>query len=766
MGHFILPNTPSRADAALQCASLGWQVLPLHELVGDGCSCGRSECSRPGKHPRTRHGLKDATGDPVTVGEWWRRWPNANIGILTGVGFDVLDLDGEDGLAWLAEMEAIHGPLPAGLRAKTGRGGLHIFLKPIGHGNAAHIDGRKVDFRGRGGYVVVAPSVTVATYQWIGDPSTSPIPDAPEWLFALLRKRETARPTIEGTIPQGARNETLFQMARGMAASGAGEDVIFTALKAIRDQHTDPGDAPVDDDELLTLARQGIKYQRPLEQPADDDAAIPDDAALAVDGRGKALEPPAAEAFDGVLGEIVRLHEGHTTASKVALLGSAIAVAGALIPGRLQYHGWQATSVYVAVVADTGGGKGTALAFIGAAMAAALGDWDDRRLDGVNSGEALIRDLSVRRHGITDRKTGTKPVEPVGPCATVLIEEELASLFTRGRRDGSTLDTEVRKAFDGSTLATSKSESRATVKPPYYLTAIGHITRSELAQTIASISLTNGSANRWLWLPVEPVDVVADGKFPSIPVSLVKRLHEAHRWASDNHAIGVSVTPEAKALADKYRAFLLGLPGSNGLTARLHVIALRIGLIHALANGDRSLTARWVRSGVALTEYARSGLASVFGRMTGTPEADLLARRLQAAGRLNGREQRAVIFDPVKRQAAADRLQVLGLATIETKSTPRGGRPSHYLVWTGLTNGSARFEPEVRGVGGVGAAIPYSNDDIEKAEAADISTNLDPALNPASRTYHQPFTNPFVTPTNQRSTTPIWENRRTFGAPR
>jgi hypothetical protein len=765
VGTFHFPNTPSRADAALRCASFGWQVLPLHELVEDGCSCGRSSCPSPGKHPRTPHGLNDATSDPVIVAKWWRRWSNANIGLRTGIGFDVLDLDGDDGLAWLAEMEAIHGPLPAGLRAKTGRGGLHIFLKRTGHGNAAHIDGRKVDFRGTGGYVVVAPSVTVAPYEWIGDPSVSPIPEAPERLLVLLRKPEAVPPTIEGTIPQGSRNEMLFQMARGLAASGAAEEVILTALRAIRDQHTDPGDDPVGDDELLSLARQGIKYQRTLGQPGDDEAAAPDDAALAVDGRDEALEPPDPEAFDGLLGEIVRLHEGHTTASPVALLATAVAVTGALIPGRVQYHGWQTSSVYVAIVADTGGGKGTALDFIGEAMAAALGDWDDRRLDGVNSGEALIRDLSVRQHGTTDRKTSTTPAEPFVPCAAILIEEELASLFARGRREGSTLDTEVRKAFDGRTLSTGKSESRATVRAPYYLTAIGHITDRELQHAIASISLTNGSANRWLWLPVSAVDGVADGEFPAIPGSVVKRLGEAYRWASSNHAAGVRLTPGAKALADGYRAFLVRLPGSHDLTVRLHIIALRIALIHALVNGERGLTARWVRSGVALTEYARSGLASVFGRMTGTPEADLLARRLQAAGRLNGREQRAVIFDPVKRQAAADRLQSLRVAVVERTSGPRGGRPSHYLVWTGLTSGSARFEPEVRGVGGVGAAIPHSDDDGENAESADLSTNLDPALDSASRTYHQPSTNPLVTPTNQRPAS-LWEIRRTLGGTR
>ena len=742
-------DSTDRLASALAYATVrGWPVFPLHNLLPDGqCSCGDPKCKKPGKHPRTAHGFKDATTDQAQIVRWWTDWPDANIGLPTGINFDVLDLDGEDGRAWLTEMEELHGPLLDGLRARSGGGGMHIYLKPTGHGNAAFLEGRRVDFRGKGGYIIAAPSATVAPYEWIGDPVSAQIPEAPEWFLAVLSKPEAEQPTIRGTIPVGGRNQTLFNMARGMAGSNAGEDIIFTALKAIRDQHADAGDEPVQDAELHDLARQGVKYRPRLRPPGDVDAA-PDDSALAVDGRDGALEPPAPEAFDGLLGEFVRLHEGHTTASPVALLGSAIAVAGALIPGRLQYHGWQTTSVYTAIVAPTGGGKYTALSFIGEAFTSALGDWHDLRIDGLNSGEALIRDLSAKRHGIKNRRSGTLTVEPVDPCTAVLVEEELASLFTRGRRDGSTLDTELRKAFDGIMLSTGKSESRATVTPPYYLTAIGHITQAELRQTIASVSLTNGSANRWIWLPVEAVDVVADGRFPAIPASLVKRLHEAQLWASENHATGVSLTPEAKDLADEYRAFLMGLPGSHDLTVRLHVIALRIGLIHALANGERSLTAPWMRSGVALTEYARSGLASVFGRMTGTPEADLLARRLQAAGRLTGREQKAAIYDSVKRQAAADRLQVLGLAAVDVKSGPKGGRPANYLVWTGMTSGSTRFTPEVRGVGGVGVASRPADDDDRGLSDAEVTTNPRSDHEYASPTNHQPPHNTAGTTSN------------------
>ena len=78
--------------AALAYARLGYRVLPLDHPVstnvsqGRGmlCSCGDPACGAVGKHPLTVHGLKDATSDPARLDAWWQRWPQANIGLVTG----------------------------------------------------------------------------------------------------------------------------------------------------------------------------------------------------------------------------------------------------------------------------------------------------------------------------------------------------------------------------------------------------------------------------------------------------------------------------------------------------------------------------------------------------------------------------------------------------------------------------------------------------------------------------------------------------------
>ena len=94
-------------SSALRYAERGWHVIPVHSVKGGGCSCGKADCPSPAKHPRTPHGLKDASLDIATIESWWSRWPDANIGIVTGAGSGivVLDIDprhgGDESLAQL-----------------------------------------------------------------------------------------------------------------------------------------------------------------------------------------------------------------------------------------------------------------------------------------------------------------------------------------------------------------------------------------------------------------------------------------------------------------------------------------------------------------------------------------------------------------------------------------------------------------------------------------------------------------------------------------
>ena len=154
--------------SALTYAELGIPVFPLHS-PGDGpsgCDCRRRDCGRDAaKHPRTVHGLKDATTDEATIRRWWGLWPRANIGAVTGAvsGLLVLDVDprhgGDDTLECLV---AQHGQLPPTWRSRTPGGGWHLFLRyPDGldiRNSASTVLGTGLDVRATGGYVILPPS--------------------------------------------------------------------------------------------------------------------------------------------------------------------------------------------------------------------------------------------------------------------------------------------------------------------------------------------------------------------------------------------------------------------------------------------------------------------------------------------------------------------------------------------------------------------------------------------------------------------------------
>jgi hypothetical protein len=59
------------------------------------------------KQPLTDHGFKDATRNLEQISEWWSRWPDALVGVPTGVasGLLVVDID-PDGAKWYGEHSA------------------------------------------------------------------------------------------------------------------------------------------------------------------------------------------------------------------------------------------------------------------------------------------------------------------------------------------------------------------------------------------------------------------------------------------------------------------------------------------------------------------------------------------------------------------------------------------------------------------------------------------------------------------------------------
>src|SRR5579885_1213210 len=172
------------AKAALYYARAGLPAFPLHPQ---------------GKTPLVRRGLYAATTDEEQIARWWRRFPQANIGIPTGApsGWIVLDVDprhsGQMSLEKLqqaikqhaAESGCANRDLLATRVQRTGGGGLHLVFDrrtdldlPVR--NTVDVAGyHGLDLRGEGGYIVVAPSqhASGGIYRWMNDVPPVPFPD-------------------------------------------------------------------------------------------------------------------------------------------------------------------------------------------------------------------------------------------------------------------------------------------------------------------------------------------------------------------------------------------------------------------------------------------------------------------------------------------------------------------------------------------------------------------------------------------------------------
>jgi Bifunctional DNA primase/polymerase, N-terminal len=201
----------SLLDSALAYAGQAIPVVPLHHPAVSGtrwrqrwstigCSCGQPGCQQPSEHPLTAGGLAEASTDSAQVRAWWQHHPQANVGMATGVVFDVLDADAATGRTAARRLEALAAPL--GPLARTGSGRWHFYTVatgltdnriPRGTGVA-----NQVVWHGRGGYVVAAPSrhVSGAPTRWLRA-LTLPLPEVQPLLHELLAARGQHAPPAQ-----------------------------------------------------------------------------------------------------------------------------------------------------------------------------------------------------------------------------------------------------------------------------------------------------------------------------------------------------------------------------------------------------------------------------------------------------------------------------------------------------------------------------------------------------------------------------------------
>lgn len=284
-----------------------------------------------------------------------------------------------------------------------------------------------------------------------------------------------------------------------------------TSLKKVRAEQAEKANtAQQESDVAKWLAK--VEFCAPSALPAPVDAA--DDDLPPIPG------PKVVDAmYYGITGDVMRAAcsgtEVHPAAVGSAFLSFASAALGRnrWVPiGDKNHH----ARLYTAHVGRSGiGGKGMALDLARRIREKvengrdpvqdgqfACGNFHDGGLSSREGMGYMIRDPSEEKD-----KEGKTLDAGVDDKRLFVVEEEFANVLRQTKREGNTLSAAIRTAWDGGAIAPATKSNRIRVDKPH-IAIHANITPNELRVSLDNNDLTNGFANRFLFVWAERCGIV------------------------------------------------------------------------------------------------------------------------------------------------------------------------------------------------------------------------------------------------------------------
>lgn len=238
----------SLKESALNYAKAGMRVFPLRPNSKSG------QVLRSWKN--------EATTDITTIEKWWNTNPNYNIGIATGEGVLVVDIDVKHEAKGLESIKEYGVGLPDTARVKTPSGGYHLYYYIEGDfKNRVNIY-PGIDIRANNGYVVAPPSVIDGLrYEWINeDPMAEANQEVYSFLDEPIEKEDNKQPLhMENEIIQGSRNDILFKLASSLQSKGLSNEAILSSVIAENSIKCNP---PLEIEEVKTIVESALNYNK------------------------------------------------------------------------------------------------------------------------------------------------------------------------------------------------------------------------------------------------------------------------------------------------------------------------------------------------------------------------------------------------------------------------------------------------------------------------------------------------------------------------
>ncbi len=364
--------------------------------------------------------------------------------------------------------------------------------------------------------------------------------------------------------------------------------------------------------------------------------------------------PLADAAFHGLAGDIVRKIAPHTEADPAAMLIQLLVAFGNCV-GRGPHFRVEDTPHFanefaVIVGKSSKARKGTSFNRISGLLENADADWRKKcQAHGLVSGEGIV-------HAIRDDMPGKggEIVEGVKDKRLLIVEEELGGALAAAARKENTLTATLRSAWDGKDLRTLAKNCPALATAPH-VSLIGHVTFDELKSKLRGDSLSNGFANRFLWIFATRARVLPLGG--TLRSEEMQAEGEALRAAVEKARTLGELTRDSETSAqwcDAYSWLSGERPGIVGeVTSRLEAHAVRLSLIYALIDGSPIIQLPHLHAALAVCKYALHSAEHCFGGLS----ADARAIHAALTARAPGEMARTEIADDVfKKHITADKL--------------------------------------------------------------------------------------------------------------
>jgi hypothetical protein len=410
-------------------------------------------------------------------------------------------------------------------------------------------------------------------------------------------------------------------------------------------------------------------------------------------------QPMAPEAFAGYPGEFVELATKNSEADPHAVLMHFITRFGVEV-GRRPYHYIDDSVHHARLNAVIVGNSSKARKGTASKPVKRLFNFDAitdeetspfitpaAHADGpLSTGEGLIYEVRDPRYEIKiDKKTRDEEEllvdAGVEDKRLYVLEQEFASVLTSARREGNTLSTVIRCAWDGDTLAPMTKNNRIAATGAH-VGITGHITLPELNRKMDDTEAFNGFANRFLWVCAKRHGIV-----PFASPIPQKHLGE-FQWVLKKMLGGIQHIQEMQLGGDArelwagtYPDLSKDHPGLVGAVInRAEAQVRRLSMIYALLDGQTTISINHLESALAVWRYCEDSARFIFGGRQQNKHAQKILEMLQEKGQCTSKD----IYDLFARNITKVQIEtaigeLVGQGKVEIdkkKKTGQKGRPT------------------------------------------------------------------------------------------